>query len=175
MDITDEQIISYTERVDPVDGYLSVERAAYLAGMVLGDGSKRSSKQVSLCIAREFDAKILGCLPAYHLKSKSSSSKVDIYTFYGMDVDAWLKPTKRIPDYVISEWTVNQKLWLLAGLLDTDGTLENGKVAVFQNTNKELVHQVALLCHTLGMRTQLKSKQPGGIVTGKHSNFSIFQ
>jgi len=154
-EIQNDQIISYVERVASEYGCEIVEKEAYLAGMVLGDEFCRSGDSVSLCVSQEFGEEILACLP--DLKSKIFLDGRVIYIFDGMDADVWLYPIKRIPDFVISDWSVNKKLWLLAGLLDASGALIQRNAVVFQSTNKELIHQVAMLCYTLGMKTQFKS------------------
>ena len=73
-----------------------------------------------------------------------------------------LKDNKHIPNvYLYSSF--EQRLELLQGLLDSDGTCNSG-VPIFYNTNYTLIKQVEKLVRSLGMTCKLTKKQ------GKYKN-----
>lgn len=67
--------------------------------------------------------------------------------------------SKRIPqNYIYS--SINSRLKLLHGLMDTDGTFEKGGQAYFTTGSKLLAEDVALLCRSLGMTAKIISHTP---------------
>ncbi len=70
---------------------------------------------------------------------------------------------KHIPDIYLTAGT-EQRLALLQGLMDSDGTINAKRgQAEFGNTNKDLADGVVYLCRSLGLRPTLITKQPGGV------------
>jgi hypothetical protein len=64
---------------------------------------------------------------------------------------------KHIPDcYLFASFT--QRLALLQGLMDTDGTV--GHYCEFSNSNKRLARQVLILIKSLGIKARIKSRIP---------------
>ena len=53
--------------------------------------------------------------------------------------------------------SIQQRLALLRGLMDTDGNIEQTNTVAFVNTNKRLVDAVQELVHSLGMKTRVWS------------------
>ncbi len=66
---------------------------------------------------------------------------------------------KHIPQ-IYMESSVEQRLELLRGLLDTDGSADKGGYsAEFYNTNEKLAYQVYELCLGLGLRATIRKKE----------------
>jgi phage terminase large subunit-like protein len=73
---------------------------------------------------------------------------------------------KHIPnDYLYNSKEVRLKL--LAGLLDSDGTLSCESTYSFSNSNKKLLENVVVLCNSLGFRTVLDNKNNYVRLSGK--------
>ena len=66
--------------------------------------------------------------------------------------------TKDIPDEFIFT-SVDQRLALLRGLMDTDGTVEKNGVCRFYQSNKTFIEKVRLLLSTLGIKSTLRVKK----------------
>lgn len=68
---------------------------------------------------------------------------------------------KHIPDVYMTA-SVEQRMELLRGLMDTDGSVEkqSGRVSFCQSGRPELVAQIQELVASLGMRTCVREKQP---------------
>lgn len=66
---------------------------------------------------------------------------------------------KHIPESYMSG-SYQQRLELLRGLLDTDGTISKAGRVSFTNSNKCLAYQSAELCRSLGYKTTVTSKIP---------------
>lgn len=68
-----------------------------------------------------------------------------------------LHQEKRIPAEYLRA-SREQRLWLLRGLLDTDGTIDkrSGRVS-FCSASQPLARQVMELCHTLGLKPYMRS------------------
>jgi replicative DNA helicase len=75
--------------------------------------------------------------------------------------DIGLLRNKHIPD-VYQRGSENQRRALLAGLLDTDGTVTSTGNAQFCTTSKRLAEGTRELIHTLGYRTRISTKRVNG-------------
>ena len=79
---------------------------------------------------------------------------------------------KHIPQSYLTA-SVGQRLWLLAGLLDTDGTVgEKGNVC-FDNTNETLARGVLQLVRSLGHKSKIRSKTVYSPVDGRDLGLSF--
>lgn len=65
---------------------------------------------------------------------------------------------KHIPERLIRT-SVEKRLRLLQGLVDTDGTVEKNGVTRFYQSNKKLIEQVRFLLSTLGIKSTLRVKK----------------
>lgn len=148
----------------------------YVMGLILGDGSFRyspsqkafyfSSKDEELpsYIAKEIDGEVKRnseknynwCFQFKQPKQNRKNIWVeDILKNYPA---LWMAKSedKFIPEeYLIG--SVEQRLDLLMGLLDTDGSIdvESGTIS-FTNINQKLIKQVCQLCYSLGFYTVLR-------------------
>ena len=141
----------------------------YLLGCWIGDGTKGGCGITSSSEDFVFYKSYFESLN-YVVTSRTTSNTV-LYTVSNYEL-GWDKKThllncirkkvfkdkelKLIPQEYIYN-SVQKRLDLLAGLLDTDGCVELN-AAVFYNTNKKLIEQVRFLAHSLGLRTTLTSK-----------------
>lgn len=182
--------IKINEPVEYVKKDLSVD--PYIMGLLLGDGSFRYTKEnKALTFSSKDDelpnkiAKILGKYRSY----KSSDFNYN-YTFKPLDnlkhnlwVEELLKDypelwqlkseDKFIPqDYLLG--SIEQRFDILAGLLDTDGGIdEKGRVS-FTTISPRLRDQVIELCRSLGMvANYLVDKRTKKYTTGECYRINI--
>ena len=146
----------------------------YILGLWLGDGT---SKYGQICTA---DAEIAEALEQYakaasmelHLLKSTKPSKAKLYSLTGtLPLQTLLRcnnliNNKHIPlNYLTGDR--QQRLELLAGLLDTDGsyiTKNNTSMFDFTAKNKVLFDQTAQLCRGLGYKVSIpKAKQLNGV------------
>lgn len=159
-DIRDDYLVSKVESKKE-EGF---DKKSYLCGLYLGDGISRSrGKQTKITISTEYEKEIKEALPEYRYERDHSGSDKVKYLCFDIDLGEWGNyKGKRIPDEVFESWSYCQRISLLAGLIDSDGTVKNGDSLCFLNTNLELINKVALLCNSLGISTSInKGIQPG--------------
>ena len=145
----------------------------YLLGLLLGDGSFRessSNRNLTFSDGREELVKNFEQLGwTYHRHSlnnytysfkDNNCSNVHVNEFcneYNLScLYNVLTEDKVIPqEYMIG--SIQQRLSLLQGLLDTDGSVDkNGRVS-FTSINNKLVEQVKELCYSLGMTCSVRT------------------
>ena len=80
---------------------------------------------------------------------------------------------KHIPDIYLTA-SIQQRLDLLAGLLDTDGTLCGGTRYQFSTTSEELRDSVVELASTFGWRTGVIRHEPGISSSGVHGRLPVY-
>jgi len=79
-----------------------------------------------------------------------------------------LPSNKHIPfDYIAND--EQTRLELLAGIIDTDGTLHNNTYVIAQ-TNKRLAHDIKYIADTLGFKTNLRLRKTLCTNNGKEGN-----
>lgn len=92
---------------------------------------------------------------AYHM-GIVGNGKIGNNIFLNALKDYNLIGNKHIPQEYISN-SENNRLQLLAGLIDTDGYFDKGYYEITQK-NKELAYSIKLVADTLGFRTSIKAK-----------------
>lgn len=124
----------------------------YIMGVFLGDGWCGGTKSPQICTDKEILINIEANIIREHLSS--------IYTAYGSLIGKNLVFTtlglvgKRSwekfvpPEYMLGD--VSQRLALLQGLLDTDGSPIAGGGAEFSSTSESLINSVVELAQSLG-------------------------
>lgn len=149
----------------------------YFIGLWLGDGFKRE-KLICFC---EDEIEIKKWLIAYAKSNpdrysytikeyKSQLGTKKMFRFRLIDNtmlsknNYWstvFRNNKHIPeDYLLS--SIDQRLDLLAGLLDSDGNYESDTYRyTFTNTDENLIKQVESLCWSLGFRTKIVQNRSG--------------
>jgi predicted phage terminase large subunit-like protein len=129
----------------------------YVLGVWLGDGSSAAGVVTSM------DDSIIEGVEQYGYKIKSISTKennkASMFLFDGLRQDLkqlGLLKNKHVPhDYLWA--SEEQRVALLQGLMDTDGTVaKNSGAAEFCNTNKAIVDGLAFLVRSLGMKATIR-------------------
>lgn len=74
-------------------------------------------------------------------------------------IEAGVYKDKHVPEvYKLS--SINQRLALLAGLIDTDGTVDKASRCHFTSGNEKLAHDVAEIVRSLGWRATIQKYEP---------------
>jgi predicted phage terminase large subunit-like protein len=129
----------------------------YVMGVWLGDGSKNDGVVTSM------DDSIIDSVEQYGYEIKSiwtkPTNKASMFRFDGLRQDLkqlGVLNNKHIPhDYLWS--SEEQRVALLQGLMDTDGTVaKNSGAAEFCNMNKAIVDGLAFLVRSLGMKATIR-------------------
>ena len=175
-------VMPYNEIIKGDNKTLKVD--PYTLGVWLGDGR---NKNPDVCMAEKDYAIVQKILNnGYELawQTKHTTTGVRYYGFkelrqqlqqYGL-CHSRVYNEKHIPDdYLIA--SKEQRLWLLAGLLDTDGTLRKSEHRYsFTTAEKKLCDSFVTLIHTFGWRTSVVKYDPhtstSGI-TGRRSCYTI--
>lgn len=129
----------------------------YVLGVWLGDGCKRSASIVSM------DPPIIEQVTAagYEIRRTAPAGRATNYFFNGLRADLkamGLIGDKRVPhDYLWA--SVDQRVALLAGLIDTDGHVTTRGKVEFDNTNRALADAVAHLARSLGMKATVNESR----------------
>ena len=168
--------------VDFIEANLPVE--PYILGAWLGDGHTTKPTIVH----SKDDVAVIDKIKSYGyaVSAETIHSKTGVITtnFYG-DLYMRLKSIgftsrkgdiKHIPDiYKFS--SKEQRLELLAGLIDTDGYVyqKNGRIT-FSNINKRLIDDVEQICISLGFKTTICETPPAmssSNIQGKHTVYQL--
>lgn len=158
--------LQYTEKKLPID--------PYWLGYWLGDGTYNKP-----CITHDKqDSYFIDVVP-YEVSSQSIHKDTGVYTTYFSNdnlidklKDLNLFENKHIP-VLYKESSFEQRLQLLAGLIDSDGSVDkNGRVR-FINTNKKLIDDVIELCNGLGLYPYLMHYSPDKINEYKKNSVSL--
>lgn len=158
----------------------------YILGTWLGDGHKAkttiTTKDEELVKAWEDYAKELGMICNVvkdkndilnvSIVSGKNSGRSDRNVFTNKLKDLNLLNNKHIPsDYLTSDR--DDRLELLAGLLDTDGTLAEGSCFIFYQKDLEMAKKVQFLSRSLGFKATLTtSKRETNYSNGKEAELS---
>lgn len=146
----------------------------YLLGALIGDGCFRSNRPTFCTADLELVEKIQSLLiPGYSI-NKIPSSEYDYsikenehttlsnyYTIKLQELGLWNKLSyeKEIPESYLYG-SIDQRIELLQGLLDTDGTVDHRTGSVeFYSTSKILAEQVQYLIWSLGGSTKITTKE----------------
>lgn len=141
------QPLEYSEKKLPVE--------PYLLGLWLGDGRNRNAELT----VGEKDLEILTILKdkGHELGKLSKYSDRTVLQFTVLDTTHKLRElnllhNKHIPDIYLRS-SVEQRLELLRGLMDSDGSVNKiRKQCIFTNCNEELIDDVKELLLSLGQR-----------------------
>lgn len=156
--------------------YVSVD--PYFLGLWLGDGNSKIpmivniDKEVIDFLNEYADSMGLYCrsymnIDHYIVNKKGFGSKdSNKNCLYYKMLEYDLFDNKHIPDdYLYNSREVRLKL--LAGLIDSDGTLSCDSTYCFSNFNETLLNQVSLLSNSLGFRTAVDDKYKMIRISGK--------
>lgn len=175
---TDDRVISYEKVIintrqlngnrlcatQPLFGSGDLEIDPYVLGCWLGDGNAAGPRITCGYADTEIIDNISRIYPAHERVSSNKGS--GLFSFGGgtrgkKGTGIWplfrklnLHNNKHIPHkYLVAP--IKDRLALLQGLMDTDGTCNDRGTATFVNTNKKLIDGVALLARSLGIRTRV--------------------
>ena len=155
-------------KVEPIVGtHKNLPVEPYVLGAWLGDGS---NTKPCICACPNDDIVLTECSKYYKPLTKHVHKDTGVYTQYyehlredlhkvGMCV--WNKNTdKYIPDIYLTA-SIDQRLELLAGLLDTDGHLRKSEHRyIFTTSDEKLRDTFIELVSTFGWRTCVVEMQP---------------
>jgi hypothetical protein len=169
-DSTQSLYINHTTELEFSEKDLPIH--PYLFGLWLGDGGTTDGRIT--CTKDDYEIysrklKDLGYnISEFRLDPRSE--RTGNFTTYGLV--AQLKKTgawgnKHLPhDFIFN--SIENRLELLRGLMDTDGTCEKTGVSRFYQSNKKFADDVRLLLSTLGIKSTIKGKK-----TTHKENFSV--
>jgi recombination protein RecA len=129
----------------------------YVFGLWLGDGGSRGDT---------FTTADPELLEAFHWAAFPTTAKSKQYEYYVKGLKDALRPlgvlrNKHIPVQYL-RGSEEQRRALLAGLLDTDGSIRHSAGLIrFVNTNEALIDGVRELVHSLGLTTRVSVREAG--------------
>lgn len=129
----------------------------YLIGLLIGDGSlgdgvanlTTADKEIEDYITINYKAKSCARLQ-FSIKNLSP-----IIKHYGLDC---LSYEKSIP-YIYKRGSIAQRLALLQGLMDTDGTCDKAGISFFYTSSEKLAQDLIEVVNSLGGKAEIKTKQ----------------
>jgi hypothetical protein len=164
----------------PLAGSLQIDAAAlpippYTLGVWLGDGDSRTGRittaDLQMLNNTRRDGFSNGEGSRAYYKAGGRESRARAYTLYGLSPmlrRLGLLSNKHIPaPYLFA--SPEQRLALLQGLMDTDGSVTLGRKGIkgtrctFANTNFNLIEGVVFLCRSLGIKatcTPVRASRP---------------
>jgi hypothetical protein len=145
--ITNCKPVNYTKKSFLLD--------PYILGAWLGDGSTGCGGMTGID-EEIFDeiTKLNFCV----VRSKTTNKSWYVHSLIPVLKNLGVAFDKHVPSQYLFG-SVEQRLALLQGLMDTDGTIGKSGHCCFDNTNKRLSDAVAELCHSLGIITRRYTKQ----------------
>lgn len=164
----------YTSQINFPERKLKLD--PYFLGLWLGDGSSDSvgitsmDKEVIDYIYSY--AKILNLQVSIYNKQKNkaktyaiTTGKVggnhEVYTLRNLLQDMTLLNNKHVPE-IYKTSSKEQRLQLLAGLIDTDGSKVRNRTVSFCNKNKQIIDSTIYIARSLGFRTTTREKYVKG-------------
>lgn len=128
----------------------------YVLGVWLGDGT--ASCNAISGIDEEIHARV-GTV--YHRYRNPGDVKINVvWRYHGLTQDlemADVLDNKHVPEIYLRA-SIPQRLALLQGLMDTDGTISKRGDCCFDNTNKNLADAVDELCCSLGIKVNREGR-----------------
>lgn len=151
--------ITNTKPLDLPEADLPI--APYTFGIWLGDGASAAARITTA------DAEVLSAIELDGYTVRQSKGDTLIVELAEITRALGVLSNKHIPTAYLRA-SEAQRRALLAGLLDSDGTVTNAGCVQFVVTNRQLALDVQELAHSLGYRTGLRTKQ----VAGRHERTS---
>ena len=170
-------------RSDMVSPDIDLPMDPYLLGVLLGDGGLRWNVVLS-SVDNEIIEQVRSLLPAdtkiARVKEGSCDYRITT-TVHGrnnlrtilndLGLMGKLSFEKSIPE-MFMHGSHSQRLHLLQGLMDTDGTVDNHSSCSFTSTSEELAKNVQYLVRSLGGNARISTKIPtytynGELLTGR--------
>jgi hypothetical protein len=143
----------------------------YFLGLWIGDGNSKGTAITTIDneiieyiskIAKKYNLNIRKEGITYHITSNKLGGNSKTHNcLLNKLIDKNLINNKHIPAECF-KWNVNDRLDLLSGLMDSDGTATKGGGISFSQSNKEIAYQFYYLCLELGIHCKIVNK------TGKY-------
>lgn len=152
----------------------------YILGVWLGDGTT-TNPYLTIC---NTDTVIVDEVKKHYEHSRTFEQVgCKVYTFLGLRQDLerlnMCHSRKRMPKHIPDEYLnadIKQRLDLLAGLLDTDGTLARKEHRYhFSTTEKQLVDDVYKLISSFGWRVCVTADEPRVSSSGIHGKKTVYK
>ena len=139
----------YLKKVLPIE--------PYLFGLWLGDGSMRDYR---ITTADKEILTYLEALPNYkHTYKQKGNAAYDVYLGSRKDLriaGVWMN--KHIP-LIYKTSSIEQRQALLAGLIDSDGTVDHGAINITM-AREQLIYDIEEVARSLGYKTSVYKKKP---------------
>lgn len=171
--------IPFAKRIDFDEKKFDIE--PYVLGVLIGDGNLCSGGIVLTTADKQLldNTKLFMPLEyewvkksehdyslktnVYYAKGKSKYRKaLDSFGLYNCNSLQKFIPT----EYLLGSY--EQRLWLLRGLMDTDGTVDSRGISSYCTISARLAHDVVELVHSLGGRASISTKRTGYRKDGKY-------
>ena len=141
--------LQYPERTLPID--------PYVLGVWLGDGgSHGASIGCSYADMPAMRAQVEAC--GYETTTNPKFQQFNVLGLHARLKDADLLKNKHIPENYLCA-SIEQRMALLQGLIDTDGDVTKQGKVTFNNSNEKLVDAVLCLLHGLGVKARKTYRQ----------------
>lgn len=149
----------------------------YFLGLWLGDGHSDSARITTI------DEEIIKYLESFSKQENCYLNKSDKYTYTLHKKEGKLNPiiqklknknlikNKHIPDECY-HWSIENRLQLLRGLMDTDGTCLKSGQKSFTNSNEEIINNFLKLIRELGIGHTIERKN--GSYTKKNGELNKY-
>jgi phage terminase large subunit-like protein len=158
--IINTQPLNYEKKHLPID--------PYVLGAWIGDGHKRSGRFTQ--DHKTYDKKFLMEQISQYYRVTESTCNKTCFTAHALVTDLKyldLYKNKHIPDLYLKS-SVEQRLSLLQGLMDTDGSVSsNGTLCEFSQSDESIAFSVYELIVSLGMKVTIKNRYPKYPYKGK--------
>ena len=129
----------------------------YVLGVWLGDGSSHdSSVACSFADMPQMRAQVENC--GYSTSNNPKFQKFNILGLMPKLRELGLLQNKHIPEMYLCG-SVEQRMALLQGLIDTDGDVTKEGKVTFNQTRLPLMEQVLSLVHSLGVKARITERQ----------------
>lgn len=168
-------------KIEPVKGeHKKLPVDPYVLGVWLGDGSTTKGQ---ICSSKQDIAVLDECRKFYPNGAEWVHKDTGVITrsFKGLATDLgkydmcfqYGHREKYIPDDYLTA-SYEQRLRLLAGLIDTDGCTDKNSRTVFSTTNENLRDGIETLVHSFGWKTSTTAIPPRTSSSGVHGKKTVY-
>jgi predicted phage terminase large subunit-like protein len=129
----------------------------YVLGVWLGDGSSSgASIGCSYADMPDMRRQIEDC--GYSTTHNPKFQQFNVLGLHKQLRELWLLNNKHIPEQYLCA-SIEQRIALLQGLIDTDGDVTKEGKVTFNQTDLKLTEQVLCLIHSLGVKARITNRQ----------------
>lgn len=172
----------YVNITDPIEGsHQELPIPPYTFGLWLGDGSSNGGAYTQSILDNLEMIKFIQSDGFNVSEPRVNSSNSEVRTIYKLRpllVSTGVYQNKHIPDIYLRA-SINQRLELLQGLMDTDGTVNKEGQCEFYQKKYHIVTQVRELLSSLGIKSRISVKlindQSYYTITFTTTRFTVFK